>query len=248
MTNKTADNGLGKLYLIPTLLGGDDISILPEDTIKTTLQLSHFLVENLRSARRFLVKIGIKKTGRTIDELAFELVNKKEQRSKSEMEALLLPALQGEDIGLLSEAGCPAVADPGAEIVKIAHEMGIVVIPLIGPSSILLALMASGMNGQSFSFHGYLPIEKLERDRAIKKYADFAVRNRQTQLFIETPYRSQALFEAMLKAVKPNLRLCVAVDLTLPTQEITTMKVSEWKVMAKSVDLHKRPAIFLIGK
>jgi 16S rRNA (cytidine1402-2'-O)-methyltransferase len=154
--------------------------------------------------------------------------------------------LQGINIGLMSEAGCPGVADPGAVIVKLAHEKGIQVVPLVGPSSILLAMMGSGMNGQSFAFNGYLPIDKSDKKSALKNYEKLSFDKNQSQLFIETPYRNNKLLEDLLQTLQPNTHLCIATDLTLPTEYIKTYKISEWK--KTKVDLHNRPTIFIIHK
>jgi 16S rRNA (cytidine1402-2'-O)-methyltransferase len=159
---------------------------------------------------------------------------------------MIQPCLQGINVGLMSEAGCPGVADPGAAIVKLAHEKGIQVVPLVGPSSILLAMMASGMNGQSFAFNGYLPIDKSDKKSALKNFEKLSFDKNQSQIFIETPYRNNKLLEDFLQTLQPNTHLCIAVDITLPTEYIKTMKVSEWK--KATIDLHNRPTIFIIHK
>jgi 16S rRNA (cytidine1402-2'-O)-methyltransferase len=161
-----------------------------------------------------------------------------------EIPFFLKPAIEGKNVGIISEAGCPAVADPGAQLVKLAHEKNIKVFPLVGPSSIILALMASGMNGQNFCFHGYLPIEKNERIKKLKLLEENAKRNKQTQIFIETPYRNNQLFEDILKTCNPDTRLCIATDLTLSTEFIITKTISKWK--QTKPELHKRPAVFLL--
>ncbi len=163
---------------------------------------------------------------------------------KSEYSEMIKPCLEGKNIGLMSEAGCPGVADPGAVIVKIAHEKGIQVIPLVGPSSILLAVMASGMNGQSFAFNGYLPIDKGEKKSALKNLEKLSMEKNQSQIFIETPFRNNKMLEDILQAINPSTHLCVAADITLPTEYIKTMRASEWK--KTKVDLHNRPTIFII--
>ncbi|MNE11491.1 Ribosomal RNA small subunit methyltransferase I [compost metagenome] len=159
---------------------------------------------------------------------------------------MIAPCLQGIHVGLMSEAGCPGVADPGAAIVKIAHEKGIQVVPLVGPSSILLALMGSGMNGQSFAFNGYLPIDKSEKKSALKNLEKLSSDKNQSQLFIETPYRNNKLLEDILQTLQPNTHLCIACDITLPTEYIKTFRVADWK--KTKVDLHNRPCIFIIHK
>ena len=176
--------------------------------------------------------------------LDFKLLNK--YTEASEIPSYLDPCFEGHSIGLLSEAGCPGIADPGADVVRVAHEKGIRVIPLVGPSSILLALMSSGMNGQNFAFSGYLPIDKGERKSAIKKLERLSFDNNQTQIVIETPYRNNKLFDEFCQVLHPMTRLCVATDITLPTEFIKTKKVSEWK--KSQIDLHKRPTIFIIHK
>ncbi len=234
----------GKLYLIPTLLGGEDTGILPEQTKAIIGQLDVYIVENVRSARRYLVKMGVKQMGKVIDDLTFLLIDK--HKSEAEFTEYLKAAEEGKDIGLLSEAGCPAIADPGSAIVKAAHWKKIDVIPLIGPSSILLALMGSGMNGQQFSFHGYLPISRGSRIQKIKELEKAALKYGKTQIFIETPYRNNPMLEDILDHCKANTNLCIAVDITLPTQKISTQKIVQWK--KKPPNLHKRPVVFLLGR
>jgi 16S rRNA (cytidine1402-2'-O)-methyltransferase len=201
--------------------------------------INRYIVENEKTARRFIKRIL---PGKKQSSLIIDVLDK--YTPESEIKMLLEPVLEGEDIGLMSEAGLPAVADPGAALVKKAHQLKIIVMPLPGPSSIFLALMASGMNGQNFSFNWYLHIESMERRRAIKKYEKISRENNSTQIFIETPYRNGKLLEALLKTLHPLTRLCVAVDLSLPGQQIISTSVAEWKNI--SVDLHKRPAIFLL--
>lgn len=235
----------GKLYLIPNVLNSDTTETIPAYITDTVLHIDHFIVESLKNARRYLVKIGIKNTGKTIDQLTFMELDKhaKEQTLSHYLQA----ALQGNDIGLLSDAGCPAVADPGTTLVAAAHRKGIEVVPLVGPSSLLLALMASGLNGQSFAFVGYLPIDTTARRQRIVELEKRAHREQQTQLFIETPYRNQALLTDLLAACLPNTRLCIATDLSLPTQQIYTRSVEQWRKKPPT-DLHKRPVVFAIGK
>ncbi len=233
---------LGKLYLIPTTLG----EMNPEDVLPQTIKRSidfidHYIVENEKTARRFIKSVHPDKKQ---SELKISLLNK--HTEPKEYHDMITPLLHGENVGLMSEAGCPGVADPGAVIVKIAHEKGIQVVPLVGPSSILLAVMASGMNGQSFAFNGYLPIDGHEKKNTIKQLERLSHEKNQSQLFIETPYRNNKLFEDLIQILQPNTLLCVACDITLPTEFIKTKKVSEWK--KNKVDLHKRPCIFIIHK
>lgn len=232
----------GKLYLIPTTLG----EMKPEDVLPQTIKRSidfidNYIVENEKTARRFIKSIHPEKKQ---SELKLSLLNKRTE--ESDYFKMMQPLFNGLNIGLMSEAGCPGIADPGAVIVKLAHEKGIQVIPLVGPSSILLALMASGMNGQSFAFNGYLPIESGEKKNAIKKFERISQEENQSQLFIETPYRNNKLLETLTQTLHPNTQLCVACDITLPTEFIKTKTVKEWK--KNKVDLHKRPCIFIIHK
>ena len=235
-------NILGKLYLIPTTLGemnADDV--LPQ-TIKRAIDfIDYYIVENEKTARK---SIKIVHPEKKQSELKLFLLNK--HTDTKEHLDFIKPLLEGYNVGLMSEAGCPGVADPGAVIVKIAHEKGIQVVPLVGPSSILLALMASGMNGQSFTFNGYLPIDKSEKKQAIKGLEKLSFDKNQSQLFIETPYRNNKLLEDILQTLQPNTLLCVACDITLPTEYIKTMTVNLWK--KQKVDLHNRPCIFIIHK
>lgn len=213
------------LYLIPVTLGDNRTErTLPVYNAEVIRSLRYFVVENLRSARRFL-KLVDKQIN--IDELTFFEMGK--HADQAQYSAFLKPLRQGESIGLLSEAGCPAVADPGAEIVRIAQGEGLKVVPLVGPSSILLAVMASGFNGQSFAFHGYLPIEATQRIRRLKQLETQAQSEKQTQLFIETPYRNEKLFKDILSACSPTTRLCVAAGLTTEAEWIKTYSLKEWK-------------------
>lgn len=232
----------GKLYLIPTTLGeSNPLDVLPH-TVKRTIELIDcYIVENEKTARRFIKSIYPEKVQAS---LMLSTLNK--HTEISDHNKMIQPCLEGIDVGLMSEAGCPGVADPGAAIVKIAHEKGIQVIPLVGPSSILLAMMGSGMNGQSFAFNGYLPIDKSDKKAALKNYEKLSFDKNQSQLFIETPYRNNKLVEDLLQTLQPNTHLCIAADITLPTEYIKTMKVSEWK--KATIDLHNRPTIFIIHK
>ena len=232
----------GKLYLIPTTLGeSDPMDVLPQ-TVKRTIDLiDNYIVENEKTARKFIKSIHPEKVQAS---LKLSALNK--HTEVSEHNKMIQPCLEGKNIGLMSEAGCPGIADPGAVIVKLAHEKNIQVIPLVGPSSILLALMASGMNGQNFTFNGYLPIDKAEKKVAIKNLEKLSQDKNQSQIFIETPFRNNKMLDDILQALQPNTHLCVAADITLPSEYIKTMRVSDWK--KTTIDLHNRPTIFIIHK
>lgn len=233
---------LGKLYLIPTRLGDNPpLEVLPLSIKKIVEQLDVYIVENEKSARRFIKRVSPSKSQAS---LKLKLLNKYTQ--ENELNHFLDECKEGISVGLVSEAGCPAIADPGSDIVKLAHENNIQVVPLVGPSSIILALMSSGMNGQNFTFNGYLPIEQSERKAALKRLEKFSHDYNQTQIFIETPYRNNKILEDICTTLHPSSRVCVACDLTLPTEYIKTATVVEWKNI--TVDLHKRPTIFLIHK
>jgi len=236
------NNAKGKLYLIPTRLGDNaPLEVLPISIKRIIENVDYYIVENEKTARRFIKKIS---SGKSQASLKINILNKFTE--ETELPDYLNPCLDGKNVGLLSEAGCPAIADPGAEIVKIAHQKEIHVVPLVGPSSILLALMSSGMNGQSFAFNGYLPIEKSERKSALKQLERLSFEKKQTQIFIETPYRNNKMLEDICVSLNVHTRVCVACDITLPTEYIKTQTVKEWKHTA--VDLHKRPSIFIIQK
>jgi 16S rRNA (cytidine1402-2'-O)-methyltransferase len=230
---------LGTLYLIPVPLAEEAAakSFTPflVDTINS---IKEYIVENEKTARRFLKEAGLKTPQ---SELTIHDYSKHNRDSTADF----FKGLQaGNDVGLMSEAGCPGIADPGAEIVEKAHRMGIKVVPLVGPSSILLALMASGFNGQSFTFHGYLPIDKVDRSKKIRQLEGMAEQNNQTQIFIETPFRNNPLLEEILKTAHPKTRLCIACDLTSATEFVQTKTIAEWQ--KKVPELHKRPTIFLL--
>ena len=230
--------GKGTLYLIPVALGGEDAqSVLPQSTIAIARGLGTFVAENAKSARAFLKAIVHPRPLQEIQILALD-----QHTSLSEVESLLAPLLGGVDCGLVSEAGCPAVADPGAALVRRAHAAGVQVVPLVGPSSILLALMASGMDGQRFAFHGYLPVDKAERARRLKELDQQA--HEETQIFIETPYRSAAMLQSLLEHCRSDTLLCLAVDLTLPAGSVTTRAISEWKKKPPALD--RRLVVFLL--
>lgn len=231
----------GTLFLLPTQLGEADWQgVLPAGTRETACRLRHFIVENSKTARASLKWL---EHPIPLRELAIEQLP--EPLRPADVERLLEPPLNGEDLGLMSEAGCPGVADPGALLVRRAHELGIPVKPLVGPSSLLLALMASGLDGQRFAFHGYLPQREPERSKRIQELEKESRQKRQTQLFIETPYRNDALFEALLKACRPDTLLCVATDLTLPGEVIATRRIAAWCRLAKT-DFGRRPTVFLL--
>ena len=229
----------GKLYLIPSPLGEyDPAEVLPAPVLSRAQAIKCFVVEELRTARRFLSAAGLKGH---IEELEFHTLN--EHTAPGEVEALANLFQQG-DVGLISEAGLPAVADPGAALVALCHRKGIEVVPLVGPSSLMLALMASGLNGQSFAFRGYLPAKTDERRAALKSVERDSKSLNQSQIFIETPYRNDALLADMLQFLSPQTRLCVAADITLPDAFICTMTVAEWR--ARPATIGKRPCVFII--
>ncbi len=226
----------GTLYLIPSPLGESDIrGILPEGVIERIRDLSVFIVEHPKTARHFLKLAGMKIP---LQQLEMHVLDE----HTKEIETLLEPLLKGKDAGLISEAGCPAVADPGADLVALAHEHGIRVVPLAGPSSILLALMASGLGGQRFRFHGYLPVEKEELAKKIRKMEKESKDLKETQIFIETPYRNGKLLDALLCACSEGTLLCLATDVTLETESILTKPVSAWQ----KAEIGKRPTVFLL--
>ncbi len=237
----SAPNGkTGTIYLIPSTLGDmAPLEVLPISIKQAIEKIDHYVVENEKTARHFIKKISPRKSQPS---LKISVLNKFTE--PQEIPGFLNPCLKGADLGILSEAGCPGIADPGAAVVKIAHEKNIQVVPLVGPSSILLALMASGMNGQNFAFNGYLPIEGSERKKYIKSLERKSKENFQSRIFIETPYRNNKMLEELIKALSPSTRICVAADITLPTEYIRTKLAQDWK--NETIDLHKRPAIFII--
>ena len=231
------------LYLIPVTLGETEIGqVLPPYNHDVIVGIKHFIVENIRSARRFL-----KKTEKAIDidQLTFYELNRHTDRKF--IGEYLEPLKKGQPVGIISEAGCPAIADPGADVVAIAQSRGYKVVPLVGPSSIIMSVMASGFNGQSFAFNGYLPVEVPQRIKALKKLEQKVQNENQTQLFIETPYRNAKMIETILNALIPKTKLCVAAGITCAEEYIKTRTVAEWK-KEKLPDLGKIPAIFVIGK
>ncbi|MEP1152221.1 MAG: SAM-dependent methyltransferase [Balneola sp.] len=231
----------GTLYLIPTTLGKTaQNNAIPEYTLSILRGLESLVVENIQTSVKFLQWVG-----GTIPEYKIDFYQLNKNTPDTEIFSFLKPLKNGKDVGLLSEAGAPAVADPGAKLVKMAHQNGIKVVPLVGPSSILLALMASGFNGQSFSFHGYLPIDGNKRKQMLTQLEGESRRHDRTQLFMEAPHRNNEMFKAVLENCTPQTWFSVATDITLETEEIATKPISEWKSGEKP-DLHKRPTIFSI--
>jgi len=228
----------GTLYLIPNVLGDNEpLEVMPMSVKKNIEKLRNFVFEKEKAGRAF-----VKRICPTVPQnnIAVFLLNK--FTTPEELKEMLVPLQNGEDLGLISDAGCPGIADPGADLVALAHQHRVSVVPLVGPSSILLGLMASGLNGQSFAFNGYLPIDNVARKKAIKKFEKISAELNQTQLFIETPYRNNALLEQLCKSLHPQTRLSVACDITLPTEYIRTQSVADWQ--SNKEDLHRRPAIF----
>lgn len=231
----------GILYLIPVPLGPTaPEASLPANVLATVRPLTHFVVEQAKTARAFLKAVG---TEVPLQELHLEELN--EHTKADALDRLLTPLRVGHDVGLLSEAGCPAVADPGANLVALAQRENIRVIPLIGPSSLLLALMASGLNGQRFAFQGYLPAKEVERSKALRDLESESRKKQQTQVFIETPYRNQAMFNGILQACQPATRLTIATDLTLSSESVITRTIAQWKKQTPP-DIERRPTVFLL--
>ena len=231
---------LGTLYLIPSPLGESALdTILPEQVRAIAARLDTFVVEHPKTARAFLKQIV---THTPLQQLNLLVLD--EHTPETELTTLLAPLLAGKDVGLISEAGCPAVADPGANLVRLAHQKHIRVVPLSGPSSILLSLMASGLSGQHFAFHGYLPVDKAERKKKLLELEQASASRNETEIFIETPYRNRQMLEAILETCGDSTALCVAVDVTLATESIQTKTVAQWKKNLPEID--KRPAVFLL--
>ncbi|MBP1630559.1 MAG: hypothetical protein H6Q15_1452 [Bacteroidetes bacterium] len=230
------------LYLFPTPIAEGDLKeSIPEINLELLLECDCFIVEELRTARRFLRKAGYK---RDFEEVEFFLLN--EHTREDEIEEFLVPISKGKNIGLMSEAGLPCIADPGAMIVKSAQKNGIKVIPLVGPSSLMMSLMSSGFNGQNFAFVGYLPVDKTQRIKRIKELESIVYKTDQTQIFIEAPYRNNHMLESLITNLNPNTLICVGVDIMLDTQNIITKSAKAWK--STKIDLHKRNTVFLIYK
>ncbi len=230
-----------KLYLIPSALGDSPIDNILPGIIRTVINsVDYYIVENERTARRFLLKAGLEKP---VDDITFFILNKYTDTVDTEK---FLLSISKSDFGIISEAGVPCIADPGAEVVKMAHKKGIRVVPLVGPSSILMTMMASGLNGQNFAFVGYLPVKSSERIQRIRQLESRSFREHQSQIFIETPYRNNQLLNAVLETCHPGTKLCIGVDVSLDSERIETRSIGEWKT--KKPDLHKRPAVFIIHK
>jgi 16S rRNA (cytidine1402-2'-O)-methyltransferase len=236
---KRTKNNTGALFLIPTPLMADAIQTLSPQLIAVVHRLQYFIVENARTARRF-----IKSTNpvHPIDTLQITELNK---HTEDDLQALLAPLLEGNDVGVMSEVGCPGIADPGSKLVLRAHQHGVGVVPLTGPSSIILTLMASGMNGQRFHFHGYLSPKKEHLASDLRKLEEISRRDRATQIFIETPYRNQQVLEVAMKILSPSTLFCIGVDLTSETEMVRTFSISAWKKNPLP-DLHKRPTVFCL--
>lgn len=236
----SAKSGTGTLYLLPTGLGSGAVGhLLAGSVLSLAGRLTHFVAENPKSARAFLKHAGYP---RPLTEASIATLDK--NTPEAAIPGLLGPLQSGMDVGLLSEAGCPAVADPGALLVLAAHRAGIAVVPLVGPSSILLALMASGLNGQRFSFHGYLPVADAGRAKALQALERHSLREGATQIFIETPYRNEAMLRALLDHCADKTWLCIATDLTLPTEHVATRRIAEWRRKPPALD--RRPSVFLL--
>lgn len=232
---------LGTLYLIPVPLAENAAAKSFTPFLSETInQISEYIVENSKTARRFLKEAGLHTPQSEL------IVHDYGKHNRDNFAEFFTGLLNGKNVGLMSEAGCPGIADPGADIVAYAHKKGIKVVPLVGPSSILLALMASGFNGQSFTFHGYLPIDKLQRSIRIKELESLAEKSNQTQLFIETPFRNNPMLEEILRSCKPQTQLCIACNLTADDEMVQTKSIAEWKKQVP--DLHKKPVIYLLSK
>jgi 16S rRNA (cytidine1402-2'-O)-methyltransferase len=244
----------GTLYLIPNTLGptaakpGALSHVLPEQVLDITARLDYFVAENAKTARAFLKLVGLSHPlAKPLQEI--EIAELNVNTPAQALTALLEPLLAGRDAGLVSEAGVPAVADPGADLVRLAHQHGITVRPLVGPSSLLLAVMASGLNGQSFAFNGYLPTDAEQRAKRIRELEQRSRKERQTQLMIETPYRNAAMLDALAGACQPGTLICVATDLSLDSESVRTMTTAKWKAAlasGKGPDFHKKPTVFLL--
>jgi len=243
----------GTLYLIPNTLGATEAApralshVLPEQVQDIASKLDYFVAENAKTARAFLKLVGIDHPlAKPLQEIQIAELNV--NTPAAALSALLAPLLEGRDAGLVSEAGVPAVADPGADLVRLAHQHGITVRPLVGPSSLLLAVMASGLNGQSFAFNGYLPTDAAQRGKRIQQLEQRSRSEKQTQLLIETPYRNGAMLEALVASCQPGTLICVATDLSLPSESVRTMTAAKWKGLlaaGKTPDFHKKPTVFL---
>jgi 16S rRNA (cytidine1402-2'-O)-methyltransferase len=233
-------NTKGILYLIPNTLGSGTDKYATQQLSSTVTRIEHFIVEEIKSARRLLRQMGV---SRPLEELDFRMLN--EHTRNSEIDLIIEPLLQGQDMGLISEAGLPCVADPGSNVVAMAHEAGVKVVPLVGPSSILMALMASGFNGQQFTFNGYLPRERSERIRKIKQLEQLAYTGI-TQIFMDAPYRNNQVLDDVLQTCRMETKLCIASNITCDNERINTKAVMDWSV--RKPDINKMPVMFLLGK
>ena len=233
----------GKLYLIPSSLGEKDFDFLfPRFNAEIINSIDVYIVEDLRTGRRFLKKLGLRKA---IDDLEFFLLN--EHTQGVDLNEYLRCCGEGKNVGLMSDAGTPCIADPGnVVVVAKAHQLGVEVVPLIGPNSIVLALMGSGFNGQSFAFNGYLPVEQDRRESRLKVLESLVIKNNQTQLFIETPYRNNHLFQSILRVCQPDTRLCIACNMATDEQFLKSQSVARWR--KEQIDLHKKPTVFVLGR
>lgn len=233
---------MATLYLVPNILAeGDWQTVLPAQVESILTRTKYFIVENIRTARRFMKQVNREIN---IDECTFYEINKR--TNAADLPRFLQPVTDGHDVAILSEAGCPGVADPGADVVRIAHKKGIKIVPIVGPSSILLALMASGMNGQNFAFKGYLPVKPQERLKEIQLLEKTIRNSKQTQIFIETPYRNNQLIADVLKSCSPSILFCIAANITGDKEFIQTKSIEDWKKQGVP-DFHKQPVIFLLG-
>lgn len=233
----------GRLILFPVPIGAEDVEAsLPAYNLQLLNGCHTFIVEELRTARRFLKHVGYQQS---IDETTFHILN--EHTEPAEIGHYLDPIDKGEDVGLLSEAGLPCVADPGALVTRMAQSKCVEIVPLVGPSSLMLALMASGLNGQQFAFLGYLPVDRHQRAAAIRSIEQTAIRTGQTQIFIEAPYRNNQMLEALSDTCRPETLICVACDLTLASQTVRTLTAAQWRKQRQNINLHKRNTVFLVG-
>lgn len=233
----------GRLILFPVPIGAEDVEAsLPAYNLQLLNGCHTFIVEELRTARRFLKHVGYQQS---IDETTFHILN--EHTEPAEIGHYLDPIDKGDDVGLLSEAGLPCVADPGALVTRMAQSKCVEIVPLVGPSSLMLALMASGLNGQQFAFLGYLPVDRHQRAAAIRSIEQTAIRTGQTQIFIEAPYRNNQMLEALSDTCHPETLICVACDLTLASQTVRTLTAAQWRKQRQNINLHKRNTVFLVG-
>jgi len=232
----------GKLYMVPTTLGGEQVNdVIPQSVQQLVSELRYFIVEDIKSARRYLRRVD---RNFPIDDSVFFELNKRTELK--DLSRFMKPAVEGHNIGVISEAGCPGVADPGADVVALAHEMGIRVAPMVGPSSILLALMGSGFSGQEFTFHGYLPKDRKDRIRRLKDFEADTRRTGYTHIFMDTPFRNMNVLDDLLNELSDTTMLCIASNLTIPDESVWSMSVEQWR--EKAYDLAKKPTLFLIGK